>query len=65
VVSEVAFDTTGNVVLDALVPGTALQIDFESEDGSMWIVMPDCAAGWMRVAQGAGDASPSARVHHL
>ena len=50
------FDIPENV-LDALVPGTALQIDFESEDGSMWIVMPDCTAGWMRVAQGAASIS--------
>ncbi|MBQ8554772.1 MAG: hypothetical protein IJ438_02755, partial [Clostridia bacterium] len=39
-------------ILDALVPGTAVEIDFESETGDMWIVMPDSAAGWMRVAQG-------------
>ena len=36
-------------VLDALQPGTALEIDFESESGDMWIVLPDSAAGWMRV----------------
>ena len=52
------FDIPENV-LDALVPGTALQIDFESEDGSMWIVMPDSTAGWMRVAQGAASISGS------
>ena len=50
------FDIPENV-LDALVPGTAVQIDFESEDGSMWLVMPDCTAGWMRVAQGAASIS--------
>ncbi len=42
-------------ILDALVPGTAVEIDFESEDNSMWIVLPDSAAGWMRVAQGAAN----------
>ena len=52
------FDIPENV-LDALVPGTALQIDFESEDGSMWIVMPDSTAGWMRVAQGTASISGS------
>ena len=36
-------------ILDALVPGTAVEIDFESESGDMWIVLPDSAAGWMRV----------------
>ncbi len=46
-----------DAVRDALVPGTAVQIDFESEDGTMWIVMPDSAAGWMRVAQGEATIS--------
>ena len=36
-------------VLDALVPGTALEISFESDSGDMWIVLPDSAAGWQRV----------------
>ncbi len=42
------FDFTQEV-LDALVPGTALEISFESASGDMWIVLPDSAAGWMRV----------------
>lgn len=42
-------------VLNALQPGTAVEISFESEDNTMWIVMPDSTAGWMRVAQGAAD----------
>ncbi|MCR5154071.1 MAG: hypothetical protein K6B75_04395 [Lachnospiraceae bacterium] len=45
-------------VLEALVPGTALKISYSSEDGTMWIVMPDSAAGWMRVGQ-AGTADPA------
>lgn len=36
--------------LDALVPGSVIEISYESEDGTMWIVMPDAAAGWSRVA---------------
>jgi len=36
-------------VLDALVPGTAIEIDFESENNTMWIVLPDSAAGWKRI----------------
>ncbi len=36
-------------VLDALQPGTALEISFESDSGDMWIVLPDSTAGWMRV----------------
>lgn len=40
-------------ILDALLPGTALEIDFESDNGDMWIVLPWSAAGWMRVGQGS------------
>ncbi len=44
------FDMTQEV-LDALVPGSVVKIAYTSEDGSMWIVMPDAAAGWSRVQQ--------------
>lgn len=36
-------------VLDALQPGTAIEIDFESENNTMWIVLPDSSAGWKRI----------------
>ena len=36
-------------VLDALVPGTAIEISFESDNNTMWIVLPDSAAGWKRI----------------
>ena len=39
-------------IIDALVPGSVVEIDYESESGNLWIVMPDSAAGWMRVADG-------------
>ncbi len=39
-------------IIDALVPGSVVEVTYESEDGDMWIVMPDAAAGWMRVSQG-------------
>ena len=35
----------------ALVPGSVIEIEYSSTSGDMWIVMPDSAAGWMRVAQ--------------
>ena len=38
-------------VLEALKPGSVLMVNFESEDGSMWVVFPDAAAGWSRIAQ--------------
>ena len=40
-------------IVDALVPGSVVEVTFESEDNTMWIVMPWAAAGWSRVAQGA------------
>ena len=40
-------------IIDALVPGAVVEISYASEDGDIWIVMPDAAAGWMRCAQGA------------
>jgi hypothetical protein len=46
-------------ILDALVPGSVVEITYSSESGNMWIVMPDAAAGWMRVAQGNADGSGS------
>ena len=44
-------------ILDALVPGSAVEITYSSENGEIWIVMPDAAAGWMRVGQGNADGS--------
>ena len=35
----------------ALVPGAIIEIEYSSTSGDMWIVMPDSAAGWMRVQQ--------------
>ena len=39
-------------IVAALVPGCVIDIEFESETGDMWIVMPWAAAGWMRCGQG-------------
>ncbi len=39
-------------IIDALVPGSAVEIAYTSETGNMWIVMPWATAGWMRVADG-------------
>jgi len=38
-------------ILDALVPGSVVEISYTSENGDLWIVMPDSAEGWKRVAQ--------------
>lgn len=55
--AQIGFDIPQEV-LDALVPGSALEIEYTSESGNMWIVMPDSAAGWMRVGDGTnGTAS--------
>ena len=34
-----------------LVPGSVITIQYESENGDLWIVMPDAAAGWSRIQQ--------------
>ncbi|MCQ2496909.1 MAG: hypothetical protein MJ131_10010 [Lachnospiraceae bacterium] len=44
-------------VLDALVPGTALEISYASESGILWAVFPDAACGWTRVGRCDGDMS--------
>ena len=42
-------------IIDALVPGSVVEITYTSETGDMWLVMPDAEAGWMRVGNGDGD----------
>ncbi len=42
-------------IIDALVPGSVVQISYSSETGDMWLVVPDAAAGWIRVGNGDGD----------
>ena len=37
--------------LAALVPGAVIEIEYSSETGDMWIVMPDATVGWSRVEQ--------------
>ena len=36
-------------IVDALVPGSVVTINYESADGNIWLVMPWAAAGWSRV----------------
>ncbi len=40
--------------IDALVPGSVVEISFTSESGNLWIVMNEAAAGWSRVADNGG-----------
>ena len=42
-------------IIDALVPGSVVEITYSSESGNMWIVMPDSEKGWMRVGQAGTD----------
>ena len=42
-------------VIDALVPGSVVEIEYKSETGNMWLVMPDAEKGWMRVGQAGTD----------
>ncbi len=39
-------------IIDALVPGSVVTLNFASESGKLWIVMPDSSEGWMRVGDG-------------
>ncbi|MBO7095503.1 MAG: hypothetical protein J6V94_00910, partial [Lachnospiraceae bacterium] len=39
-------------IWDALVPGSVIELDYTSEDGTLWVVFPDAAAGWSRAADG-------------
>ena len=42
-------------ILDALVPGSVVEIEYKSETGNMWLVMNEAQAGWMRVGQAGTD----------
>ena len=42
-------------VIDALVPGSVVEIEYKSETGNMWLVIPDAEKGWMRVGQAGTD----------
>ncbi len=46
-------------ILDALRPGAVITMTYESADNSIWIVVPDSEAGWMRIA-GAGNGTAAA-----
>jgi len=41
-------------IVNALEPGSVVEIEYKSEDGTMWLVMPWAEAGWMRVADNGG-----------
>ncbi|MBP3610427.1 MAG: hypothetical protein J6J42_08845 [Lachnospiraceae bacterium] len=49
--TQAGFDMP-QTIIDALVPGSVIEIDYSSEDGAMWIVMPGAAVGWSRVGDG-------------
>ncbi|MCD7709079.1 MAG: hypothetical protein LUI02_04310, partial [Clostridiales bacterium] len=46
-------------IIDALVPGSVVEISYSSDTGNIWLVMPDADAGWMRVGVGDLDSSGS------
>lgn len=41
-------------IIDALVPGSVVEISYTSESGDMWLVMNQSAAGWKRVGHNEG-----------
>lgn len=44
-------DMTADIIA-ALVPGSVVEVTYTSENGDMWLVIPDAEAGWMRVGDG-------------
>ena len=56
--SQNGFDMPQEII-DALVPGSVVEISYTSESGDIWIVMPAATAGWMRVGVGNADGSGS------
>ncbi len=51
-------------ILDALVPGSVVEIEYTSENGDMWIVMPDAAA-WTRVGDGNNGTAYINNSHNI
>ncbi len=45
-------------IIDALVPGSVVEITYSSETGNMWLVMPDAANGWMKSRPSGGHRRP-------
>lgn len=39
-------------IIEALVPGAIVEIEYKSDNGDIWIVMPDALVGWTRVGDG-------------
>ena len=39
-------------IIDALVPGAVVELEYKSDNGDIWIVMPDAQVGWTRVGDG-------------
>ena len=39
-------------IIDALVPGSVVQISYTSKNADMWLVMPDATVGWTRIGDG-------------
>lgn len=50
------FDMTEDIIA-ALVPGSVVEVSFTSENGDLWLVIPDAEAGWMRVGDGTNGTS--------
>ncbi len=44
-------------MIAALVPGSVIDVEYSSDSGELWIVMPDAEVGWSRVGVGDFDGS--------
>ncbi len=62
--AQAGFDMPQEVI-DALVPGSIIQIEYMSETGDMWLVVPGAAAGWMRVSQQTATKNNSKNIAQI
>ncbi len=49
--SQNGFDMPQEII-DALVPGSVIKVNYSSETGILWVVFPGATAGWSRVGDG-------------
>ena len=50
--------------IDALVPGSVIQINYSSESGEMWLLMNGAEAGWFRCGSTADPCGPTPSIYN-
>ena len=62
--AQAGFDMPQEII-DAMVPGAIVQIEYTSETGDIWLVVPGASAGWMRVSQGTATKNGSKNIAQI